>query len=169
MSIPHLGLSPATSTKNLTGNPSLPRTPDVSNTVVQTEEQGYAQSGRSTTGKCPFVCVLYKAAYHQSLGSDNQPDQPFNDEKIESIMKIVFTYLLQLLRSYLLSSDFAMGAVLSQQLKEHGKWHPVAFYSKSLYAVEWNYKIHDKEMLAIIWSFEEWWHFLEGAWHKFEV
>ncbi|KAG5715251.1 hypothetical protein E4T56_gene2986 [Termitomyces sp. T112] len=68
------------------------------------------------------------------------------------------------------SSDFATGAVLSQQLKEDSKWHPVAFYSKkSLNAVEWNYEIHDKEMLAIIWSFEEWQHFLEGAQHQFEV
>ncbi|KAG5722774.1 hypothetical protein E4T56_gene7985 [Termitomyces sp. T112] len=47
------------------------------------------------------------------------------------------------------SSDFAIGAVLSQQSKEYGKWHPVAFYSKSLNAVERNYEIHDKEML---WS-----------------
>ncbi|KAG5729071.1 hypothetical protein E4T56_gene3114 [Termitomyces sp. T112] len=36
-------------------------------------------------------------------------------------------------------------------------------------SLEWNYKIHDKEMLAIIWLFKEWWHFLEGAWHKFKV
>ncbi|KAG5732436.1 hypothetical protein E4T56_gene8388 [Termitomyces sp. T112] len=48
------------------------------------------------------------------------------------------------------SSDFATGAVLSQQSKEDGKWHLVAFYSKSLNAVEWNYEIHEKEMLAII-------------------
>ncbi|KAG5723662.1 hypothetical protein E4T56_gene20282 [Termitomyces sp. T112] len=66
------------------------------------------------------------------------------------------------------SSDFAIGVVLSQQSLEDGKWHPVAFYSKSLNAVEQNYKIHNKEMLAIIQLFEEWWHFLEGAWHKFE-
>ncbi|KAG5728074.1 hypothetical protein E4T56_gene19442 [Termitomyces sp. T112] len=67
------------------------------------------------------------------------------------------------------SSDFATGAVLFQQSKENGKWHPVAFCSKSLNVVEQNYEIHDKEMLAIIQFFEEWWHFLEGAWHKFEV
>jgi len=30
------------------------------------------------------------------------------------------------------SSDFAMGAVLSQQSTTDGKWHSVAFYSKSL-------------------------------------
>jgi RNase H-like domain found in reverse transcriptase len=67
------------------------------------------------------------------------------------------------------SSDFATGAVLSQQSPESGKWHPVAFLSKSLSPVERNYEIHDKEMLAIIRAMEEWRQFLEGAEHQFEV
>ncbi|GLB45808.1 putative retrotransposable element tf2 155 kda protein type 1-like [Lyophyllum shimeji] len=67
------------------------------------------------------------------------------------------------------SSDFATGAVLSQQSPEDEKWHPVAFYFKSLNAVERNYEIHDKEMLAIIHALEEWRHFLEGARHKVEI
>ena len=53
------------------------------------------------------------------------------------------------------SSDFTSGAVLSQQLPREEKWHPVAFYSKSLSPVEWNYEIYDKEMLAIIRALEE--------------
>ena len=50
------------------------------------------------------------------------------------------------------SSNAATGAVLSQQtFSENGrKWHPIAFFSKSLSPVERNYEIHDKEMLAII-------------------
>src|SRR5882762_2987848 len=67
------------------------------------------------------------------------------------------------------SSDFATGAVLSQQSPEDGKWHPVAFLSKSLSPVERNYEIHDKEMLAIIRAMEEWRQFLEGAENQFEV
>src|ERR1700723_2684943 len=67
------------------------------------------------------------------------------------------------------SSDFATGAVLSQQSLEDDKWHPIAYYSKSLNAVERNYEIHDKEMLAVIRALEEWRHFLEGARHKFEI
>ena len=67
------------------------------------------------------------------------------------------------------SLDFATGAVLSQQTLEDGNWHPVAFLSKSLSAIEQNYEIHDKEMLAIIRAMEEWRHFLEGAKHGFEV
>jgi len=35
--------------------------------------------------------------------------------------------------------------------------------------VEWNYEIHDKEMLAIIHMLEEWRHFLEGTWHLVEI
>jgi len=50
-----------------------------------------------------------------------------------------------------------------------GKWHPVAFYSKSLSSVEQNYEIHDKEMLAIIRALEKWRHFLEGVTHPVEI
>jgi len=53
------------------------------------------------------------------------------------------------------SSDFASKAILSQQLPGEKKWHLVAFYSKSLSPVEWNYKIHDKEILAIIHALKE--------------
>jgi len=47
------------------------------------------------------------------------------------------------------ASDYATGGVLSLKC-EDGKWRPVAFISKSLNAIERNYKIHDKEMLAVI-------------------
>jgi len=67
------------------------------------------------------------------------------------------------------SSDFASGAVLSQQLPGEEKWHLVAFYSKFLSPVERNYEIHDKEILAIIHALEEWRHFLEGARHPVEI
>src|SRR5277367_6472508 len=67
------------------------------------------------------------------------------------------------------SSDFATGAVLSQQSCDDEKWHPVAFLSKSLSPVEQNYDIHDKEMLADIRALEEWRHFLEGTEHQFEI
>lgn len=67
------------------------------------------------------------------------------------------------------SSNFATGAVLSQESQDDGKWHPIAFYSKSLNPVERNYEIHDKEMLAIIRALEEWRHFLEGGQHPVEI
>ena len=67
------------------------------------------------------------------------------------------------------SSDFATGAVLSQQSPDDDKWHPVAFYSKSLNDVQRNYEIHDKEMLAVVRALEEWRHFLEDAQHSFEI
>jgi hypothetical protein len=59
------------------------------------------------------------------------------------------------------SSDFATGAVLSQQSLDDLKWHPIAPYSKSLNEVKQNYKIHDKEMLTVMRSLEEWRHNLK--------
>ena len=52
------------------------------------------------------------------------------------------------------SSDFALGAVLSQW--QNDKWHPVAYLSKSLTEAERNYKIYDKELLAIMTALSEW-------------
>jgi len=66
------------------------------------------------------------------------------------------------------ASDFALGAVLSQMGIER-KLHPVAFYSRKFSAAEINYEIHDKELLAIVDSFQEWRHFLEGAAHPVTV
>jgi len=39
---------------------------------------------------------------------------------------------------------------LSQLSEKDGKWHPVAFHSKSLSAVKQNYNIYNKEMLPVI-------------------
>lgn len=60
------------------------------------------------------------------------------------------------------ASNFAYGAVLSQ-LEDDEKWHPVAFMSKSMTPAERNYDIHDKELLAIMASLEEWRHLVEGS------
>ena len=66
------------------------------------------------------------------------------------------------------ASDFATGGVLSMKCEDE-KWRPVAYISKSLNEAERNYKIHNKEMLAIIWCLEAWRHFLEGAKNWFEI
>jgi len=66
------------------------------------------------------------------------------------------------------ASDYAMGGVLSMECK-NGLWRLVAFLSKSLNEIERNYKIHDKEMLAIVRRLEAWKHLLEGAQFKFEI
>jgi hypothetical protein len=63
------------------------------------------------------------------------------------------------------ASDFILGVVLFQE-GERGRLHLVAFYSRLFFATEINYKIHNKELLAIVDSFQEWRHFLEGAVHQ---
>jgi len=48
-------------------------------------------------------------------------------------------------------------------------WRLVAFISKSLSDTERNYKIHNKEMLAIVRCLEVWRHFLEETIVKFKI
>ena len=52
------------------------------------------------------------------------------------------------------ASDIALKAIFSQ-LGDGEKLHPVAFHSWKFSATEINYEIHDKELLAIVESFQE--------------
>jgi len=52
------------------------------------------------------------------------------------------------------ASEYITEGVLSMKCEDE-KWRPVAFISKSLNKAEKNYKIHDREMLAIIRYLEE--------------
>ena len=45
-------------------------------------------------------------------------------------------------------SGHAIGRVLSQE--QEGKWKPIAFLFKTMQPAERNYKIYDKELLAIV-------------------
>src|SRR5260221_401768 len=66
------------------------------------------------------------------------------------------------------ASNFTTGAVLSQQ-QEDRLFHLIGFMSKSFSNMERNYQIHDKEMLVIMCTLEEWRHFLEGSDQKFKI
>jgi len=66
------------------------------------------------------------------------------------------------------ASGYATGVVLSQ-LSKDSKWHPVGFTYKRLNLAERNYAIHDKELLLVIHSLEEWQHILEGTKHMIEI
>jgi len=65
-------------------------------------------------------------------------------------------------------SNYATGEVLSMKYSDK-MWRPVAFIFKSLSDTERNYKIYDKEMLAVIRCLEAWRHFLEETAIKFEI
>jgi len=66
------------------------------------------------------------------------------------------------------ASDYVTRGVLSTKC-EDGKWRPVAFISKLLNTTEQNYKIYNKEMLAVIRCLEAWRYYLERAKLEFEI
>ena len=57
-------------------------------------------------------------------------------------MRSLFTYAL----------DYTVTGILSITCAD-GKIHPVMFYSQTLTALELNYNMHDKELLAIFEAF----------------
>jgi hypothetical protein len=60
------------------------------------------------------------------------------------------------------ASDEAIGGCLSQR-GDDGLLHPIAYYSRKLTGAEANYDVHDKELLAIIDTMEQWRPYLEGT------
>ena len=50
-------------------------------------------------------------------------------------------------------SDKVVAGVLSQLYSE--KWHSVVYFSKTISSAEFNYKVHNKKMLAIVKSLKE--------------
>jgi len=63
---------------------------------------------------------------------------------------------------------FALQSVLSQY-GEDMHLHPIVFCSSKFSVVEIDYKIYNKELLAIIHAFEKWCHLLEEALHTIMV
>ena len=62
------------------------------------------------------------------------------------------------------ASKYTSGVVLTQTDGNSNR-HPCAFISKTFSETEWNYKIYDRELLAIIRALEEWRHYIQGSPH----
>jgi hypothetical protein len=65
------------------------------------------------------------------------------------------------------ASNFRIGVILSQQ--QNGFWHLIAFMSKTLTKAERNYKIYDKELLAIIKALQTWQQYLLDTKEQFKI
>jgi hypothetical protein len=55
------------------------------------------------------------------------------------------------------------------QLQNNDLLRHVGFHSHKFFHVEINYKIHDKELFAIVNVFPKWHHLLKGAQHEILV
>src|SRR5258705_7737336 len=115
----------------------------------------------------PLHTLTWKSK-NWSRGAAEQQAFDVLKNPITSTPMLVFPSKSGLFRLECNTSNFATGAVLSQQ-QEDGLFHPIGFMLKSFSNTEWNYQIHNKEMLAIMCALEEWRHFLEGSDQKFEI
>ena len=65
-------------------------------------------------------------------------------------------------------SDYATGGVLSIEYKDR-RQRLIAYLSKLLNEMEYNYEIHNKKMLAVIRELKTWMHLLKATKFKFEI
>ena len=66
------------------------------------------------------------------------------------------------------ASNYVCSGILSQQ-QDDGTWRPVAYRSKTMSKAQYNYDIHDKELLAIMQALKEWRQYCEGAKHTVRI
>ena len=117
--------------------------------------------------------VVIAKPLHDLVKKDQKQDWTERQEKIFKKLKEIFTKELVLtildldekMRMEVNILDYMTGRVLSMEYK-YGRQRLVAFLPKE---IKRNYKIYDKEMLAVIKRLENWRHLLEGAKFKFEV
>jgi len=99
-----------------------------------------------------FVKELYEMMRKENKWSWGEKQQKAFEELKERFTTepvLVIPDLDKKMRVEADASDFVMGGVLSMKYEDE-KWRLVAYISKSLNKAERNYKIHDKEILAII-------------------
>ena len=66
------------------------------------------------------------------------------------------------------ASDYMSEGILSQY-NENGILHPIAYFFKKHNSAECNYEIYNKELIAIICTFEEWCSELEDSTYLIDV
>jgi hypothetical protein len=64
---------------------------------------------------------------------------------------------------------FATGGVILQEQTSDGLHHPIAFRLESLFKLERNYEIYNRELLAIVRGLEDWRHYLIGLPEPFTI
>ena len=65
------------------------------------------------------------------------------------------------------TSEHVIGEVLFQE--QEGKWKPIVFLSRIMQLAERNYKIYNKELLAIVEALIKWRQYLLNTTEKFKV
>jgi len=122
----------------------------------------YRRFIKNFSGICtPITNLLNGAPKKLSRGQEQQ--EAFEDLKRRFISAPILCHFYPDLNPVVETdaSDYALGCILSQV---HCKrLHAVAFHSRKLSPADRNSDIHDKELLAIVVTFMEWRHYLEGT------
>lgn len=121
-------------------------------------------------GYSQIATSLMRLTYKEKLKWELDAENAFQNLKKAFITTLILIHpdFLKPFHMEIDVFDFALEAILSQQ-GEDKRLHLVAFHFKKFSAAKINYEIHDKELLAIINSFQEWCHLLKGTVHPVTI
>jgi hypothetical protein len=91
-------------------------------------------------------------------------DKSLKELKKQFTIAAILTYLVTM-KTCIVETDttgFCPGGILSQK-DDEGSRHRIGFHSKKFQPAEINFKVYNKELLAIIDAFKGWHRYLEGA------
>jgi len=111
----------------------------------------------SLLAKSLTVLIKYGSNVHFSWQSGGYEDKVFKALKKVFTAESILYYFNSDLEIWIETdvSDFVVAAILSQRGAD-GVLHSIAYMSKQMLSAECNYEIYDKELLAVVRAFEEW-------------
>nr|GEX74590.1 reverse transcriptase domain-containing protein [Tanacetum cinerariifolium] len=136
-------------------------------TVLKSHKRAIAWKLSDIKGIDPEFCT------HKILMEDDfEPNQWFNIREGSILKSTMSSRLRKLTEAPILiapdwdfpfelicdASDFAIGAVLGQRQEKH--FRPIYYASKIMTEAESNYTTTEKEMLAVVYTFEKFWSYL---------
>ena len=100
---------------------------------------------------------------------NKEHDKVFRElkEKITSQLVLSLPKRKEKFRVEMNTLEHAIRGVLSQE--QNRKWKPIAFLSRTMQPTERNYKIYDKELLAIVKSLAKWRQYLLDTMEPFKI
>lgn len=107
-----------------------------------------------------LICLICK----EKLEWSKEVETLFEALKIVFIF-IIIIYYINYFKVFFLeidTSNFAIDIILLQ-IEVDDKFHLIFFYSNFFFLIEINYKIHNKELLAIMDLYQEWHQYLKGT------
>ena len=103
------------------------------------------------------------------LGKKQQDDMFIKLKEI--FLSVLVIHMLEISKPFHIMTDASLttsGGVL-MQANSNGDLHPCTYHSQTFSPTKWNYDIYDWELLTVLHTLKEWWHYLTWTAHPVTI